>query len=103
MVGCTEAGSLNSLQPSCFLNQKNCETGYKPASQCCPDFRLVDGNASIQQGTAVVVPIVERDGGWATSDLKSITRVAFQRGHSITGGAPLLTLFEKWLAELLAW
>jgi len=42
-------------------NQKHCETGYRPASQCCPDFTSVDGNASIKQVATVVVPIVERD------------------------------------------
>ena len=31
------------------------------ASQCCPDFPLVDSNASIKQVATVVVPIVERD------------------------------------------
>src|SRR6266852_8716392 len=44
-----------------FSKSKNCETEYKPASQCCADFPLVDGNASIQQVAAVVVTIVERD------------------------------------------
>jgi len=61
MVGCTEAGSLNWPQPSFFLSQKNCETGYRPASQCCLDFPLVDSNASIQQVAAVAVAIGERD------------------------------------------
>ena len=32
-----------------------------PASQWCPDFPLVDGNASIQQIATVAVPIAERD------------------------------------------
>lgn len=32
-----------------------------PASPCCPDFRLVDSNASIKQFATVAVPIVERD------------------------------------------
>src|SRR6266404_7539311 len=61
MVGCTEAGSLNWPQLSFFLSQKKCETGSKPASQCCRDFPLVDRNASIQQVAAVAVAIVERD------------------------------------------
>ena len=37
-------------------------------------------------------------GGWATST-GSITRVVFGHGHEITGGAPLLALFEKWPAR----
>jgi hypothetical protein len=41
-------------------------------------------------------------GGWATSDLKSIARVCLLKLNEITGGAPLLMLLEKWLAELLA-
>src|SRR2546422_5281765 len=48
--------------------QKECETGYNPAPQCCPDFPLVDSNASVEQVAAVGVPIAERDAKHSRSD-----------------------------------
>jgi len=41
-------------------------------------------------------------GGWATSTGKYSVGLSFSIGLSITRGAPRLRLFEKWLAELLA-
>jgi hypothetical protein len=44
-----------------------------------------------------------RGGGWPTSSVESITWVWLSTLTEITGGAPLLALFEKWPAAAIAW
>jgi hypothetical protein len=55
---------------------------------------VLAGNCTMKVIPPQVMPEVEiiQKGGRATSDLEKYN----------TGGAPLLTLLEKWLAELLA-